>query len=93
MRTYQLSFDTVLTLGIAGCEVEYDVKVTGRYSPALPAHTPRGEMAPVDPPEPAEFDVQTATTTIKGKLVDILPLLKDVQMTALAAEGILEAER
>ena len=35
--------------------------ITYRFSPYRPAHTPRGEYAPIDPPEPAEVELISAT--------------------------------
>ncbi len=39
-------------------EIEFD------YTPGRPAYTPRGEYAPIDPPEPAEVSFRSA------KLID-----------------------
>lgn len=36
-------------------EIEYD------YAPGRPAYTPRGEYAPIDPPDPAEVAFRSAT--------------------------------
>lgn len=46
-------------------EVAYPkVEITYEYSPGCPAFTPRGEYAPIDPPEPAEVQF------ISAKLID-----------------------
>lgn len=46
-------------------EIAYpEVRITYRYSPGRPAYTPRGEYAPVDPPEEPEVDV------VKVELLD-----------------------
>lgn len=90
-RSLELTLTTALTLGIAGCEVDYDVTVNGTYHPYQPPYY-GGEMAPIDPPEPATFEIASATATINGKAVDILPLLKEPQVAAIMNEGILEIE-
>lgn len=42
-------------------EVAYPkVAITYDYSPGCPAHTPRGEYAPIDPPEPPEVSFVSA---------------------------------
>jgi hypothetical protein len=43
-------------------EVEYPIlEITFSHLPGRPAFTPRGEYAPIDPPEPAEVDFVSAT--------------------------------
>lgn len=34
-----------------------EVRITYTYLPGAPAYTPRGEYAPIDPPEPPEIEV------------------------------------
>lgn len=46
------TIDTTLTLTLATEECELSTRITYRYFPAQSAYTPRGERAPVDPPEP-----------------------------------------
>lgn len=42
-------------------EVEYPtVEITFSYLPGSPAFTPRGEYAPIDPPDPAEVEFVSA---------------------------------
>lgn len=36
------------------------VEIEYRYSPGCPAFTPRGEYAPIDPPDPAEVEFVSA---------------------------------
>jgi hypothetical protein len=48
-------------------EVEYPVlEITYSYIRGRPAYTPRGEYAPIDPPDPAEVDFRSARL-IDGK--------------------------
>lgn len=44
----------------SGCSDEFEIpiKVYFTYYPGQPAYTPRGEYAPVDPPEPASVEVE-----------------------------------
>ena len=43
-------------------EVAYPkVRITYSFTKGKPAYTPRGEYAPIDPPEPAEVDLVSAT--------------------------------
>lgn len=54
---------------IAEIEVEIDehkvaypqIKIVYNYSPGRPAYTPRGEYAPIDPPDPPEVGYLYAT--------------------------------
>ncbi len=39
---------------------EIELRIWFHYTPARPAYTPRGEYAPIDPPEPAEIDFDMA---------------------------------
>jgi len=55
MRSHQHTLETTLNI-ILGAEVEWDCRVTGTYHPYQRAYTPRGEYAPIDPPEPAAFE-------------------------------------
>ncbi len=41
------SFETEITITVAGVERTFDATVTGRYSPAVRARTPRGEYGPI----------------------------------------------
>jgi hypothetical protein len=41
---------------VNGDMLEIKAEVEYRYSPGRPAHTPLGEYAPIDPPEPPEID-------------------------------------
>ncbi len=43
-------------------EAETDVTVEYTFSSGRPAFTPRGEYAPIDPPEGAEVEIVGATT-------------------------------
>lgn len=54
-------------------EVAYPkVRITYNFTKGRPAYTPRGEYAPIDPPEPAEVDLITATL-IDGDGLDPTP--------------------
>lgn len=49
--------------GLAACEKETaypTLAITYRYSAGRPAYTPRGEYAPIDPPDPAEVEFVSA---------------------------------
>lgn len=67
-NTITLTADVKVSFVPAGCsetEVEYPVlDIEFSYLPGSPAFTPRGEYAPIDPPEPAEVDFRSA------KLID-----------------------
>ena len=47
------SFDTTVTLELTKA---ISIEMTGTFHPYQPAYTPRGEYAPIDPPEPALFE-------------------------------------
>ena len=40
-----------------GTEEEWHAEIEGEYFPAQKAYTPRGEFAPIDPPEPEAFEI------------------------------------
>ena len=46
----------------------HDMVVSFNYIPGRPAHTPRGEYAPIDPPDPPEIDIRRIE--IMGKTGD-----------------------
>ena len=52
------------------------VRITYRFTKGRPAYTPRGEYAPIDPPEPAEVDLISATL-IDGDGLDPTPTQVD----------------
>lgn len=52
----RFSFDTEITITIAGVELLFEAAVTGTYHPAQRAYTPPGEYGPIDPPEPELFE-------------------------------------
>ena len=55
------SMQTEIAIVIAdGREHLYDVWVDYDYHPGAPAYTPRGEYAPIDPPEPASAEIVAA---------------------------------
>lgn len=68
MNTFTLTADVEVKFvpdGLVETEVEYPVlEIEFSYIRGCPAHTPRGEYAPIDPPEPAEVDFRSA------KLID-----------------------
>lgn len=45
----------------AGEDFEYDLEVRVRTYAGAPARTPRGEYAPIDPPEPPECEIERVT--------------------------------
>ena len=54
----RFSMQTEIAVVIAdGDQHLFDVWVDYDYSPSVPAYTPRGEYAPIDPPEPATAEV------------------------------------
>lgn len=53
-------FETALLLSIGGGDAEHEFKrlvVEYRYVKGSPAYTPRGEYAPIDPPEPEHAEI------------------------------------
>ncbi len=58
-----MSYYDTMTLQIASVEIEAAVEIEFAYSPGSPAYTPRGEYAPIDPPEPAEVDIRKVLLT------------------------------
>lgn len=57
----RFSMQTEIAIVIAdGREHLFDVWVDYDFSAAVPAYTPRGEYAPIDPPEPADAEVVAA---------------------------------
>ena len=38
---------------------EFDLVVDYRWTPGSPARTPRGELAPTEPPEPGEAEIES----------------------------------
>lgn len=62
------------------------VEITYNYAPARPAFTPRGEYAPIDPPEPADVDF------VSAKLIDGDGLgFEPAQLNDLASEWLYDA--
>lgn len=59
------------------CEQDIAVTIVGTYHPYVRAYTPRGEYAPIDPPEPATFEYQSVGwyDPKQGKIVDITALI------------------
>lgn len=57
----RFSMQTEVAIVVAdGLEHLFDVWVDYDFSPAVPAYTPRGEYAPIDPPESADAEVVAA---------------------------------
>lgn len=69
-----------------GYEVAHPkVEITYKYAPARPAFTPRGEYAPIDPPEGAEVDL------VSAKLIDGDGLgFEPAQLNEIASEWLCE---
>jgi len=44
---------------------EFPCEVIGTYFPAQRAHTPRGEYAPIDPPEPEAFEIDEIRVRVR----------------------------
>jgi hypothetical protein len=65
MQRYTLTADVEVKFVPAGLveqEVEYPtLDIEFSYLPGRPAFTPRGEYAPIDPPDPAEVEFLRAT--------------------------------
>jgi hypothetical protein len=54
-----------IPVGMQDFEIAYPtLEIEYAYTPGRPAYTPRGEYAPIDPPDPAEVDYRSA------KLID-----------------------
>lgn len=68
MTTHTITATPDVKFWVVGCEdpevANPTIEITYSYTPGRPAFTPRGEYAPIDPPEPAEVDL------ISAKLVD-----------------------
>jgi len=62
------------------------LEITFRYTPGLPAYTPRGEYAPIDPPEPAEVEL------ISAKVIDADHLTLDDKKVQEIAEEYLASD-
>lgn len=79
MKTVTMTADVKVKFVPAGLveqEVEYPVlEIEFSYTPGRPAYTPRGEYAPIDPPEAPEVDF------VSAKLIDgqgLLPTQEQV---------------
>lgn len=73
MTTHTLTADIEVKFvpaGLVDWEVEYPVlEIEYSFIRRRPAYTPRGEYAPIDPPDPAEVDFRSA------KIIDAKGLL------------------
>ena len=63
---------------------ELDLHVEASYTKGCPAHTPRGEYAPVDPPEPA--GIEEITVMLYGH--DITNWLSGGELESLREEAL-----
>jgi hypothetical protein len=65
MSTHTMRSQVPVKFRPTGCEdfeVAYPtIDIEFDYIPGCPAYTPRGEYAPIDPPEPAEVSFRSAT--------------------------------
>ncbi len=50
---------------------ELELHVTAAFTKGSPAYTPRGEYAPIDPPEPDEYDIESVTVVENGKYLKV----------------------
>ena len=62
------SFDTTVTLELTKA---ISIEMTGTFHPYQRAYTPRGEYAPIDPPEPACFEPDTVTLNRSGSRLEV----------------------
>ena len=85
--SFRHSFEIVVDI-TAGTEADHFATVTGTFFRARPAYTPRGEYAPIDPPEPASFEIESVVIEIGGKKLDFIPFLTEAQLSQIAEEGI-----
>jgi len=53
--------------------MECELTVEFEYTPGLPALTPRGEYAPIDPPEPPEANITEMVLRSPGGVVYPVP--------------------
>lgn len=68
-------------------EIEYPtLEITFSYLPDRPAFTPRGECAPIDPPEPAEVEF------VSAKLIDAKGLTASQDRVNEWARGYLDSD-
>ena len=50
---------------------ELELHVTAAFTKGSPAYTPRGEYAPIDPPEPDEYDILCVTVLENEKYLEV----------------------
>ena len=73
-------------------EVAYPkVEITYDYSPGRKAYTPRGEYAPIDPPEPPEINFVSATLINGDGLEPSMQQIQELASDWLDDKGFDEA--
>ncbi len=50
---------------------DLELYVRARFTKGSPAYTPRGEYAPIDPPEPDEYDIEAVTVKQGEKYINV----------------------
>lgn len=84
-RSHRCSVDVTLPFA----DGEISVSVTGIYHPYERAFTPRGEYAPIDPPEPASFEYEkiewwNPKTTVLVDITAMVPPDQEAYISDLA---------
>lgn len=87
MTTFSIS----IFINLGGCEEEFDALVVGTFHRAERAFTPRGEMAPIDPPHAASFEIDHVELKKGIHTLDLMPWLSGEQFRAIEEQGIEEA--
>lgn len=59
------TYETYINITL-GTEEELPCKVIGSYFPAVRAFIPRGEYAPIDPPEPEAFEIDEILVQVRS---------------------------
>jgi len=91
-----MRFTLPLIIEINGHQVEHDLLVRGTYRPAEKDITYFGMHGPIDPPVPAEFEIDGVYVSVKRAsgipvVIDMAPLLLTPAIWAMIEEAGIEA--
>lgn len=77
MSMHGLTYDTTLRVSLDGGDTEREIRVTIDYSyfPAFTPGIPRGEYAPLDPPEPASVEIGNVRLRLGNQTIDCPPFI------------------
>lgn len=81
------TFTGYVLIDIAGVEEEYEVRISGQYVPADKGD-PWGRGGYVIAPEGEAFELDEVVAHVRGKAVNLVPLLSDKQLRCLELEGL-----